>query len=236
MRPIALDCDVLIGGWPPRSDIDFSPDTVRKRLDKAGITSALVCSGRGAWFDDIDGNTETIEVAKSVPGFIPVGTINLRNALRAESELDRLLGEGVRHVRLFGVTQACEPHFPGYQHVIDEAVRREFTILTEGDVRQVWSAFAGRGATVIFLDAHAYHLADFILAARSEPGFIASTRLLNAPDSIERVIAEVGPQHLAFGSRTPLHEFSPATIRMRGAKIEDADWDTVTGAAKGNSR
>lgn len=226
-EPITLDCDVLVGAWPRRADLDLAPPAVAARLERAAITGALVCSGRGAWFDDIEGNTETLAMATGA--WLPVGTINLRNALRAEAELDRLAGAGVRALRLFGPLQGCEPGFPGYRHVVDEALSRTFVLLVEGDFRQIWKAFAGRGATVVFLDLHAYHVADFVLAARSEAGFVASTRLLNAPDSIELVVGEIGASHLVFGSRTPLHETSPATLRLRHARLEDADWAAVAG-------
>lgn len=227
MQPISMDCDVLTGAWPPRADLDLSVDAVLARLTHAGIGGGLICSARGAWYDDVDGNTETL--ASATGTLLPAGTVNLRNALRAVPELDRLAAAGVRALRLFGPLQGCEPDFPGYRHVSTEALTRDFTLLVEGDVRQLWRAFAGRGARVIFLDVHAYHVADFILAAREEPGFIASTRLLNAPDSIERVVGEVGPSHAVFGTRTPLHDTSPAALRLRRARLSAAEWEAVAG-------
>jgi hypothetical protein len=228
-RPIGLDCDVLVGGWPPRADLDMSPATVAATLHDRGIDGALVCSGKGAWFDDIEGNDETIAVAAGAEGWLPAGTINLRNALRAEPELDRLAAAGVRAVRIFGTTQGGSPGFPGYRHVVAAAIDRGFLLLVDGDVRTVWSAFADRGARVVFLDVHSYHLGDFLLLARNEPGFVASTRLLNAPDSIERVVGDVGAEHLAYGSRAPLHAVSPSAIRLRRARIADKDYAAVAG-------
>lgn len=228
-RPIALDCDVLFGTWPPRAQLAMDIETVRSTLDKTGVSGAVACSARGAWFDDIEGNTETIGAVTGIADWHPVATINLRNALRADAELDRIAAAGVRAVRLFGPTQHCEPDFPGYRHVVDQAIRRGLVLLVEGDVRTVWRPFAGRDAKVVFLDVHAYHLADFILLARDEPGFVASTRLLNAPDSIETVVGDVGAAHLAFGSRTPLHATSPAAIRLRNARLSDVDWQAVAG-------
>jgi hypothetical protein len=228
-RQIALDCDVLFGTWPPRAQLAMDLETVRSTLDKAEIGGGLACSARGAWFDDIEGNTETIDAIGAIPDWYPVATVNLRNGLRAAEELDRVTAAGVRAVRLFGPTQHCEPDFPGYRHIVDEAIRRGLVLLVEGDVRTVWRAYAGRDAKVVFLDVHAYHLADFILLARDEPGFVGSTRLLNAPDSIETVVGDVGAGHLAFGSRTPLHATSPAAIRLRNARLSDDDWRTVAG-------
>lgn len=227
--PIGLDCDVLFGTWPPRAQVRADLPTVRSILTEAGIGGAVACSARGAWFDDLDGNQETIEAITPIEGWYPAATINLRNALRAEAELDRVHAAGVRAVRLFGPTQHAPSGHPGYRHIVDEALRRGFVLLVEGDVRDCWAVYADRGARVVFLDVHAYHLADFILLARREPGFVASTRLLNAPDSIEKVTAEVGPSHLAFGSRTPLHSVSPATIRLRNARVSTSEWAEIAG-------
>jgi hypothetical protein len=226
-----IDCDVLIGAWPHRADLDLRPESVAARLHAADIDGALVCSGRGAWFDDVSGNDETL--ASRRPGWRPVGTVNLRNALRAEAELDRLAAAGVRAVRLFGPLQGCEFDFPGYRHAVSIAVRRRFVLLVEGDLRAGWRTFAGQGASVVFLDAHAYHLADFVLLAREEPGFVASTRLLNAPDSIERIAGEVGVAHLAFGSRTPLSQTSPSVLRLRHARLSEEDRALVAGGTIG---
>lgn len=228
-RPIELDCDVLFGTWPPRAQLAMDLDTVRTTMAAAGVTAGAACSARGAWFDDVEGNSETIQAIGSLSGWYPVATINLRNALRAVNELDRVSAAGVRALRLFGPTQGGAPTFPGYRHIVDEAVRRGMVLMMEGDVRTTWTAFAGKGARVVFLDVHAYHVADFILLARSEPGFVASTRVLNAPDSIETVAGEVGAAHLAFGSRTPLHSLSPATIRLRRARLSESEWQAVAG-------
>ncbi|HVX47628.1 MAG TPA: hypothetical protein VHC49_27305 [Mycobacteriales bacterium] len=228
-RNVTLDCDVLFGTWPPRAQIPMDLPAVQAKLAKAAIGGAIATSARGAWFDDIEGNTETIELVRPHASWVPAATINLRNALRTEAELDRVVAAGVRAVRLFPVVQSIGVGFPGLRHVVDQALQRDLTLLVEGDVRAYWSAFAGRNARVIFLDVHSYHLADFILLAREEPGFVASTRLLNAPDSIEQVTADVGAGHLAFGSRTPLHSISPALIRLQKARISEQEFAAVAG-------
>jgi hypothetical protein len=227
-RTIELDCDVLFGTWPPRAQVPMDIESVAAVLAGGEVNGALAASARGAWFDDIAGNDETIDQVSGRPGWLPAGTVDLRDATHAADELDRLAAAGVRAVRLFA-NQACEPTFPGYQHIVREAVSRDFVLLVEGDVRVVWSAFAGRGARVVFLDTHSYHLADFLIAARDEPHFVTSTRLLNAPDSIERVVGDLGADHIAFGSRTPLHALSSTTIRLRNARISAADWSAVAG-------
>lgn len=228
-HPIGLDCDVIVGAWPQYATTDLGPRAVLTGLDAHGIERALVSSGRGAWFDDIEGNDETFAVTADHDRMIPTATINLRNALRTEQELDRAVERGIRVVRLFGALQGVPVTAPAYRHVARQAAERRLVVLTDGDIRELWQVFASHDLVVVFLDSHAYHVGDFVIAAREEPGFVASTRLLNAPDSIERVVGEVGASHLAYGSRSPLHAMGSSELRFRHARISDTDRAMIGG-------
>lgn len=227
--PIELDCDVLVGGWPRHAELDLAPHTVLSALDDHGIRRGLVCGGRGAWFDDVSGNDETYALENAHDRLVATATIDLRNALRAEREVERMLERGIRVLRLFGALQGVSAVAPAYRRVARLAEENQLILLVEGDVREVWRPFVDRGLAVVFLDVHAYHLADFVLLAREEPSFLGSTRLLNAPDSIERVIAEVGADHLAFGSRTPVHATGSSALRFRHARIDAAAREAIGG-------
>lgn len=218
--------DVLVGRIPSRHDLDASASAVLGLLDAHGIDRALAASLRGGLFDARTGNDEVLAMAH--PQLVPVGTVDLRDALTAEAELIRLAEAGVRVVRLLCAEQGAEPDFPGLRHVAALAAQAGMTVLTSGDVRRFWRPFAGRGAAVCFLDVHAYHVADFVLLARDEPGFVASTRLLNAPDSIERVVSEVGARHLAYGSGLPRYEVTPSALRFRLTDLTAEEWDWIS--------
>lgn len=222
--------DVLAGRLPDRHDLDASLPAVLGMLDAHGLDRALLGSLRGGLFDACAGNDEVLAAAAAHPRLVPVGTVDLRDALSAEDELTRLAEAGVRVVRLFCAEQGAEPDFPGLRHVAALAAERRMTVLTSGDVRRYWRPFAGRNASVCFLDVHAYHVADFVLLARDELGFVASTRLLNAPDSIERVVTEVGARHLAYGSGLPRSDVTPSALRFRLADLEPGEWDQVSHA------
>lgn len=231
---IGVDVDVLFGRIPSRHDVDASLPAVVSLLDAHGIDRALLGSLRGGLFDARSGNDEVLAAAADHPRLVPAGTVDLRDGLAAERELPRLAAAGVRVLRLFCAEQGAEPDFPGLRHVAALAAAHRLTVLTSGDVRRFWRPFAGRGAVVCFLDVHAYHVADFVLLARDEPGFVASTRLLNAPDSIERVAAEVGAGHLAYGSGLPRSEVTPSALRFRLSGLEQAQWTEVShGTAAG---
>ncbi|GAA1558192.1 hypothetical protein GCM10009678_46490 [Actinomadura kijaniata] len=223
---IAYDVDVLFGAWPSAPG-DLGLDVVRGRLRAGGVARALAVSARGALFDAAAGNAETFRTA--APDLVPVGTVDLRNAWAAGELLDEMAERGVRFLRLFTVQQGVEPGFPGHAHVVEQAAARGMVLLHDGDPRRFGPALAGRGAEVVFLDLHVYLLADFLLMARDEPGFRATTRLLSSPDAIERVAGTVGADRLVFGSRTPLVDLSPQTLRLRYARIGAAERRLIAG-------
>ncbi len=156
---------------------------------------------RAALFDVQSGNDEVL--AAKGEDVVPIGVVDLRDPIGAERELDRLVSHTVRAVRLFPEEQHIEPDFPSVRLIAKRATALGLPVLIGGDVRRFWRPLSGLGAVVVFLDTHFYHLGDFLVVARDEPGFHTSTRLLNSPDALETVAAHVGAGRLLFGSRTP---------------------------------
>jgi hypothetical protein len=234
---IRYDVDVLFGPWPSHpTDLDLA--AVKTHLAHHHIQNALALSTRGALFSDRAGNAETLAALDrddvpegGVPevGLIPVGTVDLRDAVTAAEQLEGLVGSGVRYLRLFTGPQGVLGETPSYRHVVGEAIERGMILLQDGDSRKFGAVLAGRGANVIFLDLHVYLLGDFVLMAKSEPGFKATTRMLSSPDGIERVVDSVGARHLVFGSRTPFMDVSPQTLRLRYARISADDRALIAG-------
>jgi predicted TIM-barrel fold metal-dependent hydrolase len=222
---ITLDIDVLIGRYPDRPGPAGEPAEVRAALRANGVTSAAVASLRAALFDAPSGNAEVAALAG--PDIVPVGVVDLRDPLGAEREIERLAERGFRAVRLFPDEQRVEADFPSVRHVARRAAGAGLVVLAGGDVRRFWRPL--RGATVIFLDTHFYHLGDFVLAARDEPGFHTSTRLLNSPDALEAVTSHVGVERLLYGSRTPFYEAAVPRLRLARSGLDAAAVAAVAG-------
>lgn len=227
-RRIRFDCDVMAGHWPARADLDLSPERISQLLERGGIDSALVSSGRAVWFDEAGGNAEADEWA-SAHGWQACYAVNLRDAWGIGERLDRWAEAGVRSIRLPGVTQGISPGAPGYQLTVQEAAARGFVMLAEGAFSAVQGAFRGLGAKVIFCDASYYETADFLIAAEAEPGFVASTRKLLGPDTLAIVAETVGAHHLAYGSGTPLQDLEPTLWRLRDERLTDDDFAAIAG-------
>ncbi|TDC50175.1 hypothetical protein E1212_15740 [Jiangella ureilytica] len=222
-----LDCDLLIG-----RDI-----AVGTRVDGAalagglaglGIGGGLVTSLRALLFDAPSGNDEARLVAAE-HGWQPVAGVDLRDPLTALAEVARAAELGVRAVRLAPGRQGVPATAPGLRAVARAAASAGLLLLAEGDVRVVGPVLAGLGATVVFLDAHFYHLGDFVLLAGDEPGFHASTRLLGDVDGWELVCAWAGAERLVFGSRPGWFEAAAVVDRLAAADLTAPQRDLVTG-------
>ena len=227
-RRITLDCDVVAGLWTSRADIDGSPAAIERILARGNIDSALVASARGCWYDE-DGGAAELKTWTEPRGWWRCNSVNLRDAIGIGDRLDEWIADGVRAIRLPGVTQGKSAASPGYLHIVHEAAARGLLMLVEGVFSEVQGAFRGLGAKVIFLDASYYELADFLLVAAEEPGFLTSTRKMLGPDSFERICDEVGATHLAFGSGSPLQDLEPTVWRLRDARISDDDFAAIAG-------
>jgi predicted TIM-barrel fold metal-dependent hydrolase len=226
---VTLDVDVLVGRYPDRPGPAGEPAQVCAALRANGISCGAVASLRAALFDVPSGNDEVAALA--APDIVPVGGVDLRDPLGAEREIERLAERGFGAVRLFPDEQRVESSFPSVRHVARRAARAGLVILTGGDVRRFWKPL--RGATVVFLDTHLYHLGDFVLAARDEPGFHTSTRLLNSPDALETVAGQLGIERLLYGSRTPFYEAAVPRLKLARGGLDAA---TVAAVAGGNAR
>ncbi len=217
--PVLLDCDVLVG-----HDVTTGrwsrPESARDVMKATGISGGVVASLRAVHFDVPSGNEEARQVAES-NGWWACPALDLRDALGAERELDRLLSapDRPRVIRLAPSAQGVAPSFPAFGHVVRLLVDAGLTIFAEGNVLRFGPAFRGLGARVVFLDTHFYHLGDFVVLAREEPGFYTSTRMLTGPDSLEIVAAEVGVERLVLGCRTPLHETHAVVRRLLTSKL-----------------
>lgn len=232
---ISLDIDVLVGCYPDRPGPAGDPAEVAAALRANGIARGAVATLRAALFDMPSGNDEVAGLADTagLPGIdiVPVGGVDLRDPLGAEREVGRLAERGFRAVRLFPDEQRVEADFPAVRHVARRAAEAGLVVLAGGDVRRFWRPL--RGATVVFLDTHFYHLGDLVVVARDEPGFHTSTRLLNSPDALETIASEVGVERMLYGSRTPLYEPAVPRLRLARSGLHAA---AVAAVAGGNAR
>ncbi|WP_051426059.1 amidohydrolase family protein [Jiangella gansuensis] len=222
-----LDCDLLIGR-DIRTAVRVTAGELAATLAGTRISGGVAGSLRALLFDAPSGNDEAAAAAAD-HGWWPAAGVDLRDPLTALAEVERAAAAGVRAIRLAPARQEVPPTVPGLRAVVAAAVAHGLLVLAEGDLRLVGPALRGLGARVVFLDAHFYHLGDFILLAREEPGFHASTRLLGNPDGWELVAGSVGAERLVFGSRPGWFEAGAVLARLDTARLSPSELDLVTG-------
>ncbi|PZF82926.1 hypothetical protein [Jiangella anatolica] len=223
-----LDCDLLVG-----RDIvtgtRLSGVELAGALPELGIGGGLVTSLRSLLFDAPSGNDEARAAVAAEHGWQAVAGVDLRDPLTALAEVSRAASLGVRAVRLAPERQQVPATAPGLRAVARSAAEAGLVLLVEGDVRVVGPALAGLGASAVFVDAHFYHLGDFVLLARDEPGFHASTRLLGDIDGWELLAEAAGVERLVFGARPGWFEAAAVVDRLAGSGLSAAERSLVTG-------
>ncbi|TDD68328.1 hypothetical protein E1262_16100 [Jiangella aurantiaca] len=222
-----LDCDLLIGR-DIASGARVDGAALAASLAGLGIGGGLVTSLRALLFDAPSGNDEAREVA-ALHGWWAAAGVDLRDPLTALAEVSRASALGVRAVRIAPDRQGVPATAPGLRAVARAAASAGLVLLAEGDVRVVGPALAGLGAVVVFVDAHFYHLGDFVLLARDEPGFHTSTRLLGDVDGWEVVVSSVGAERLVFGSRPGWFEAAAVVDRLAAAGLTESERALVVG-------
>lgn len=224
------DVDVLSGPLHARPQREQSFHSFRERSGAAGITHALVADPAAGLIDAREANLACAGRFAGVDGTIPVGGIDLRDPVGALAELDRLAAQ--RDPRLARGVVRVWPHDAtgrAGRAVVAAAVAHGFVLLMGGGFREVEPLTADQGADVIFLETHFYQLGDFLVVAKEEPGYRSSTRLLNSPDAIERVVGELGESRLLLGSGTPDFELAVPVVRLAQARLSDRERAAVAG-------
>src|SRR5699024_5014773 len=177
-------------------------------LDGGAVTGLRALS-----YDPETGSREADAAARD-HGWTAVCGVDLRNPVDAESRMEAAAAGGTRLVRFAATRQGIPGTAPRLRLLTRRASALGLTILVEGSTRSVGLAMMGLGATVIFLDQHFYDAGEFILTAREEPGFHASTRLLGNPDAWETIAEHVGAERLVFGARSGWSEEHSVLARL----------------------
>lgn len=191
------------------------------------MSGGAVTSLRAIAHDPESGNREADEAARE-HGWTAVCGLDLRNPVDAEQRMEQAAAQGTRMVRFAAARQGVPGTAPRMRLLTRRAAGLGLTILVDGSTRSVGLAMMGLGATVIFLDQHFYDAGEFILAAREEPGFHASTRLLGNPEAWEDIAEHVGPERLVLGARTGWTEERSVLERLRSSGLDNTQRDLVT--------
>ncbi len=198
-----VDVDTIVGFWPARR-CDISVERLQLLMQRHGVEQAWVCSARGLWYDDEEGNRETAEVAQRYANLVPVATLNPLKLTNAAAEIKRWMDGGGRIFRFFPEYQGWPLNSPSWHRILAMLDEARAVIVVGGSVSPVLPEIRGLHTPVILAGAHVYQLADALALADEMPNVYLSTRLLLGPGSVEVAVSHLGAERLVFGSHAPV--------------------------------
>jgi predicted TIM-barrel fold metal-dependent hydrolase len=230
-----FDVSTVFGVWPKRR-ADISLPTLRRLMREHHITRACTLSAAGIFYDFIEGNNETLAVAAAHPELTPVGTVNPCRWLGCLDEARRLIDQGVRLFRFFPQFQEWHINQAPFRKLLREALAPAGVVLmlpadlgftTIGDM-------AAAIPNPVIIEAFKYSfLAEAIVVMQETANIYIETHMINSPNWVELLKAEVGVERLIFGSNAPLAYVSAATAQIEHASISAADKALIFGGNLG---
>lgn len=226
-----LDVNTIFGFWPKRK-ADIRLETLLRLMQEKGIRQACTLSARAVFYDFVEGNQETLAAAQAHPQLIPVGTVNPCRWLGCIDEARRLIDQGVRLFRFFPQYQEWNIGQAPFRKLLRE-------VLADSDVALMFPAEMGftaigdMAATIrnpVIVESFRYSsLAEAIVVMQEVPNVLIETHLINSPNWVELLKAEVGVDRIVFGSNAPLSYISAATAQIEGAQVPEEDKALIFG-------
>ncbi len=223
-----FDCNVMFGMWP-FNDNDYSLERVIGILEKHQIDKALIASLKGALYNDVDGNDETLSVCRAHDNLYPVGTINPGRFIGADEETARLKEDGFTAVRIFNEFVNLDFSSYVFAAMLKIFQRYSMPLIVNGMdvnftscIKDIAKNCADTAMPVIVLDACGYDLSEIIEAAKSVGNLYFSTKGFNTLESIELFCEEVSPERLLFGSGIPFSYGNQSIFKIQSAETSNS--------------
>lgn len=222
-----IDTDTIAGFWPQRP-ADISTGRLLQMMDQHDVAQACVVSARGIFYDDADGNTETLAWCRAEPRFTPVGTLDLRKFVGYQDEIQRLTAAGVKLWRLFPELQGWTLDLASFRRVLNALDNAGAVLFISGQPSTVVRATAGASLPII-LGLHFYQMADLLAVLEEGADLYISTRLLHGPGVLETLVEVMGHERLIFGSGAPLSSLGSALKRIAVAELTSEQRAAILG-------
>jgi len=229
-----IDANTCFGFWPlQRTDLSLSALT--QVIDQHKVGLACTLSTVGIFYDAAEGNRRTLEACAQNNRLLPVGTVDPRHHAGAVTEIAGARERGLRLFRLFPETQGWAPRIACFRGLAEAISKEGLPLMVEcaalGSATDILQATAGLDLPVILSGVRHTNLAEAMTVMTQRPHTYLETHALASAGSLEIAAVEIGPERLIFGSRSPLHYFSSAYLRLKYAGLEG---DALAAASGGN--
>jgi hypothetical protein len=226
-----IDANTLFGFWPKRK-ADIALKTLLRLMAEKGIDCACTLSARGIFYDFVEGNRETMAAARAHPQLLPVGTVNPCRWLGCLDEAQWLVEQGVCLLRFFPQYQEWTIDQAPFRKLLDEVLAPAGVALMI-PAEMGFTAIARMADSIanpIIIESFRYaSLAEAVVVMQEVPNLYVETHLINSPNWVELLKAEVGLERVVFGSNAPLAYIAAATAQIEYAQVPAADKALVMG-------
>jgi len=226
-----IDVNTIFGFWPKRK-ADISLDTLLRLMADKGIRQACTLSARGVFYDFIEGNRETLAAVEAHPQLIAAGTVNPCRWIGCLDEAQWLIDQGVKVLRFFPQFQEWNIGQAPFCKLLREVLAPSGVALmipAKMGFTAIGSMAAGIGNPIIVESFRYDTLAEAIVVMQEVPNVFVETHLINSPNWVEVLKAEVGAERIVFGSNAPLSYISAATAQIEYSQVPEEDKSLMLG-------
>lgn len=219
-----IDTNVLVGR-DSRTGIGATPADIRAAFAPWGVTHACVASMEAVLYDADYGNAAVLELTRRDPFFLPVAVISPRDRGVAE-RVRRAKRDGFVFARLFPDDQGFAVDGPACRELLDACEATGLPVmlpLAAAGAAATARALAGRSGCYVFTSVRYMVQSDCLALARTNPGILVETSMLNTPDGVAEFARELGAARLVFGSGYPLLAPGCAHRVFRDSGLSDTD-------------
>jgi hypothetical protein len=226
-----IDVNTIFGFWPKRK-ADITLATLLRMMEEKGISRACTLSARGVFYDFLEGNRETLDAAQAHPQLIAVGTVNPCRWLGCMDETRWLIDQGVRLFRFFPQYQEWTIGQAPFRKLLHEVLApANVALMIPGEMgfTTIGEMAAGIDNPIIVESFRYASLAEALVVMQEVPNVFVETHLINSPNWVELLKAEVGSERIVYGSNAPISYVSAATAQIEYAQVSDADKSLMFG-------
>ncbi len=230
-----IDLNTQFGAYPARHRAS-TYDMLLAEFGAAGVTSGCTCSTVGIYFNDREGNLDTLAAAASAPGkLIPVAVLNPATALDPAATIAEIASGPFRMVRFFPAEQDWPTDFAPFTQSLKALATTSLPVMVSasrrGDATQIARAANAAGSlrAIVLEGASRDTLAECIAAMRDCPALVLETHALAASDSLPAIRDLVGIERIVFGSGASAMSIGAALSYVNGSSLSQSEKALVLG-------
>ena len=232
-----IDVNVWLSRWPFRRLPDDEPEALVRRLRRLGVTEAWAGSLDALLHRDLAAVNERLVATCRIAGeglLRPFGVVNpllpdWKEDVRRCHEAHKMPG-----IRVHPNYHGYALDHPAFAELLDEAARRGLIVqiaLKMEDDRMLHPLFKGLPTTdpgplhallahpgrppVVLLNALINLRGEPLKRVLALPGTWCDIAMLEGAAGLERLVAQVGPNRLLFGSHAPLFYADAAHLKLK---------------------